>query len=410
MAKTFYLYLRENGQDSFVGTIRFEVHRGKEICSFSYDEGYLERPNPLRLDGSLYLQKGYQYSNEGMFPFIEDMLPDRWGRALIRRKEAREAKRENRTIRTLLESDYLASIDDAGRKGALRIKAEKDGDFISPFSETSIPPDLFLNHLEQMAKSFEEGDDIEDKAFMDILRQGSSLGGARPKANVYGSDGRLYLAKFPSKHDEYDVGAFEKLSNELASLAGISVPTSSLKKLSPQGSTFIAERFDREKGERIHFVSAMCLLDAKDGEEGHGYLELADFIKGNSVSPNEDLRELFRRIAFNIAIGNSDDHLRNHGFLLSGNGYRLSPAYDLNPGRYGNSLSLLIDEDESTMSFSLLKSTCRQYGLSPEEADGIIGKIKEVLSDNLLPLAKRLGISQKELEWMKPAFDLSKRD
>lgn len=410
MSETFYLYLQCNGEDVFVGTIRFDQLRGKETCAFSYDENYLKKEHPLLLDGALYLEEGFQYYPQGSFPFIEDMLPGRWGRALIKRKESETAKKEKRTARALLTSDYLSSVDDFGRKGALRIKKEKEGEFLVASSPKKIPPELFLNHLEQIARAFEEGEKIEDSDFDDLLKQGSSLGGARPKANVYGSDGCLYLAKFPYKHDEYDVGAFEKLCNELASLCGIDVPPSFLKKLSTYGSTFIAKRFDREGKNRIHFVSAMCLLGALDGQEGYGYFDLIDLIKSFSSFPRDDLRELFRRVAFNIAIGNSDDHLRNHGFLYDGRGYRLSPCYDLNPNIYGDALSLLIDEKEAKMSFSLLRKTSQHYGLSQKDADEIIAEIKKTISNNLVPIAKKIGISEKELDYLRPAFDLSKRD
>lgn len=404
-----YLYLSSNGTDRLVGTLRFDRSREKEVSSFSYDPSFLRDPLPIRLFDDLALSPLPQYPVSGSFPFVEDMLPDRWGMALLKRKEDRLAKSEGRSARRLFQSDCLLALDDKTRKGALRLKSTPNGEFLAPSSGKPVPPEFFLAHLQELSKSFEEGETINDQDFADILAQGSSLGGARPKANVYGSDGNLYLAKFPSKHDEYDVGAFEKLCNDLARLSLIAVPDSDLRKISKSGSTFVSKRFDRNGSERIHFVSAMCLLGAKDHEEGHSYLDLVTLIRNVSSNPKDDLKELYRRVAFNIAIGNGDDHLRNHGFLFDGKGYRLSPAYDLNPSRFADHLSLAIDGFDRAMSFPLLLKTGRQYDLDEEEAEAIILEVKRTVSENLVPRAKKLGISEGELGLLSSSFDLSKR-
>lgn len=404
MDKLAYLYLNQGSDDILVGTLRFQTLRGKEVCSFAYDPEYLLRPSPLNLDASLFLESNYQYYPDGLFPFLNDLMPDRWGRALIERE-----RRRNGDARTLLESDYLLSVDDKTRVGALRLKQERDGPFLASSTLRKIPPELFLNHLEEIARAYENGEDISDNDFKDLLEQGSSLGGARPKATIYTNEGDLCIAKFPHRHDEYDLEGFEKLVNDLAGEAGINVPESSLRKASRHGSIFLAKRFDRDGDGRIHYASAMSLLGARDGDDSWGYLDLADLIRNISTNPKEDLRELFRRVAFNIAIRNGDDHLRNHGFLHKDGGYRLSPAFDLNPSRSGSSLHLCVDQSSKAMSFSLLLSTCESYFLSKEEGSKIIETIKKTVSERFIPHARKLGLAEKEISSFSGIADFSDR-
>lgn len=387
-----------------IGTLFVNNIRGNEVFSFEYDLDYLNnKEHVVSIDPEIEYIGGRQYSANGLFGVFKDACPDRWGRVLMQRREAMLAKEENRQANKLLESDYLIGVDDFTRMGGLRFKLDKDGPFIAYDKDFSVPPWTTLRSLEEASRNYEE-DNADRKWLNQIIKPGSSLGGARPKANVLDVDGSLWIAKFPSKHDEIDVCAFEKVSNDLAKLCGLNVMETRLEKLSRYGSTFLVKRFDRDKDKRIHFESAMTLLNKNDGDNDISYLDIVDFIKECGSNCKNDLIELYKRIAFNIAISNSDDHLRNHGFIYERNGFKLSPLYDVNPILYSHSLSLNIDEFNNEMNFEILLSTCKQYGINQKDGVDYINQIINIINNNYEKLCKSYGINRNMIETMSPCF------
>lgn len=321
--KRLFIYL----EDERLGTVTTDFVRGHETWAFRFDDDAIRPDRPV-LDPAIRNVAGPQYPHgEGVFGFLSDVAPDRWGRKLIRRREKR----------TLTEADFIIGVCDFTRQGALRIKDTQDGDFVAPGKDYAAPPWTTLRKLEDSARHL-DGDDRdarEERWLVDLLRPGSSLGGARPKANVTAPDGSLWIAKFPSVRDEWDVGALEYETSVKARKAGLNVPETKAQKFSSAGTTFFSKRFDRDGECRIHYASAMTMLGAWDGDGDHGYLEIAEFIAANGAEPERDLRELWSRMAFSQLVRNTDDHLRNHGFLLSPKGWRLAPMFDVNPNPDG---------------------------------------------------------------------------
>lgn len=410
------IYVYENWRSatpSLIGRLFAEGGRGKQIISFEYDDTWLnDLKNNVTLDPDLKMFKGRQYApaEKLMFGVFEDSCPDRWGRLLMKRREAILAKKEDRKPRRLTETDYLIGVCDEARMGGLRFSASKDGEFLSADKELATPPWTTLRKLESASLAFEDNDEaMEEKWLKQLILPGSSLGGARPKASVVAPDGSLWIAKFPSKHDEINVGAWEMVVHDLAIMCDLNVPEAKLEKFSKSGSTFLTKRFDREDGHRRHFASAMTLLgktDGADAAEGSGYMEIASIIKMNSATPGKDLSELWRRIVFNMAVSNTDDHLRNHGFLLMNDGWSLSPLYDVNPNLYGDALSLNVDSDSNLIDFNLALSVAKIYGLTKAQALTELKEIKNVVESNWRKLAQQYGLSRSEVENMAPAFDM----
>lgn len=323
MSQTIYLYLN----DVLLGTLGVDRVRGRETWMFQYDKDYLTATAPL-IDPAIVNVRGPQFSTHGeMFGFLADVAPNRWGRKLIRRREKR----------ALMESDFLLEVCDLTRQGALRLKLDSDGPFVAENLGDAAPPWTTLRRLEEAALHIDANEEnaMDEQWVHDLFLPGSSLGGARPKANVTAPDGSIWIAKFPSVKDEWDVGLREYETSVLARKIGLSVPATECRKLSKVGSTFFSKRFDRVGAHRIHYASAMTMLGAKDGETGHSYLEIAEFLSQQSAEPTVDLHELWGRIAFSQLIHNTDDHLRNHGFLLTPKGWRLAPMFDVNPNPYG---------------------------------------------------------------------------
>jgi len=305
-----------------------------------------------------------------------------------------------------MESDYLLGVYDETRLGALRFSLEEGGSFLSSDKELCTPPWTTLRTLESASLAFESDDGGRDEKWLrQLLAPGSSLGGARPKASVQAPDGSLWIAKFPSKHDEWNSGAWEIVVHDLAVKCGLNAPEAKLETFSETGSTFLIKRFDRAKIRRIHFSSAMALLGKTDGDtDGVSYLDIAAFIKSNGASPKQDLKELWKRIVFNMAVSNTDDHLRNHGFLLTRDGWILSPMYDVNPNIYGNALSLNVSTDDSSVSFELAMETAQYYDINTDEAKNIIADIQKTVSENWQALAAGYGLSRNAISRMEPAF------
>lgn len=308
----------------------------------------------------------------------------------------------------MLESDYLLGVYDEIRMGGLRFALEKGGPFLSSDQSLAAPPWTQLRVLETASIAFEnENDPDEEKWLRQLLAPGSSLGGARPKASVTAPDGSLWIAKFPSKHDEWNTGAWEMVTHDLAGLCGLEVAEAKLQSFSKAGGTFLSKRFDRLGSRRIHFESAMTLLGKIDGAEDVSYLDIASFIRSYGSNPEQDLGELWSRMVFNIAVSNTDDHLRNHGFLLTPSGWRLSPVYDVNPNIYGNGLSLNITEEDNTLDFALALDTAEFYGFSLSEAKKRMSDIQESVEANWQHVAKGYGLGREAVQRMAPAFDMA---
>ena len=396
-------------EPTLIGKLYVEEVRGEEIYSFEYDETWLSNPLAIMLDPELNLYTGRQYSqNKGNFGVFSDSSPDRWGRLLMKKRERINADREGRKPRALKESDYLLGVFDETRMGGLRFSLEDGGEFISNDNTIPTPPWTSIRTLEEASREFENDNSKNANIWLkQLLKPGSSLGGARPKANVVDPKGNLWIAKFPSKYDECDVGAWEKVTHDLAKLCGLNVPESKIEKFSKLGSTFLVKRFDRDGEKRIHFSSAMTMLGKKDGSgasDGIGYLDIASFIKSYGASPKEDLKELWKRMVFNMAVSNTDDHLRNHGFLLTKEGWKISPLYDVNPIEDGEELSLNVTETDNRISMDLAISTAKYYGISEEVAKNIVTDIKTIIIQNWEILAKKYGLTRNEIEKKKPAF------
>ena len=399
-----------------MGFLTSQSVRGKEIFSFEYTESWLNHQNPiLFLDPHLGFYKGKQYLPEekNNFGIFLDSSPDRWGRLLMRRREAWQAKEERRDERTLFESDFLLGVFDGHRLGGLRFKLSEDGPFMNDQKKTATPPWTSLRELEHASLQLERDDAINDPEYSQwlsvLMDPGSSLGGARPKASVMDEKGHLWMAKFPSSSDEKNTGAWEMVLHELAQACGIYVSEARLQKFSGKHHTFLSKRFDRtDEQKRIHFASAMTLLGLEDGAnyvEGVGYLDLVGFIMQHSADAKIDLEQLWRRMAFNVLVSNTDDHLRNHGFILTPRGWRLSPAYDMNPNEMGNGLTLNISENSNELDISLALETAHLYQLKREHADRILKEMHREIS-NWRVVAKKFGIRNGEIEQLKPAFRL----
>lgn len=400
-------------QPIFMGILKSSMIRGKEIFSFSYDQNWLNHSSFRNLDPNLRAYSGIQYLNKenSNFGMFLDSSPDRWGRILMKRREILLAKNENRDFRNLFEIDYLLGVYDKNRMGALRFKTDINGDFMDNNASLTTPPWASIRTLENACFQLEKDNSSEKTHYAKwlflLVAPGSSLGGARPKANILDTSGRLWIAKFPSINDTKNVGAWEKIVNEVAASCNIHVPNSMAQKISNKYHTFLTQRFDRdEKGNRIHFASAMTLLnytDGSDAAENASYLELAEFIVRNCIDPQKNLEELWRRIVFNIAISNGDDHLRNHGFILTPNGWTLSPAYDLNPEEKAFGLKLNIDENDNSMDFSIAMRVSKYFRLSETQANHILSEIIQKVAEWQI-IANHYGISREEQEMMKLSF------
>lgn len=389
-----------------IGELGYESLRGSDNYSFIFNDDWLKKHGDLFLSDDLNNYPGQQYTqpNKDIFGCFSDALPDRWGRTLLLRREQIAASEENRPIRRLSSFDFLMGIDDFSRMGAFRFKEDKDGDFINVDESLRIPPLTDIRELivasAEIEKSEEDNVLPDRKWIAQLVRPGSSLGGARPKASVVDSDKTLYIAKFPSRKDDHDIGLWEHFSHLLAIRAGINAAKTKVLTTGEKYHTLLSQRFDRtQDGKRIHFASAMTLLGLSDGDNaasGHGYLDIVDFIVQNCTNVEDNLRELYRRVAFYICIGNSDDHFRNHGFLLTAKGWTLSPAYDINP-TLNEYQSLLISSTSNRADLNILLDACEDYMLNRKTAERIISEVVEAVN-GWRELAMRLSISNREIE------------
>lgn len=408
--KTIYCYLDDiyNGR-LYIGNLYVQNERGKEIYAFEWSKDYLAGGrHKLFLDPQIYEDiYGRQYAGDRFFGMFADSCPDRWGRLLMKRRENLLAKEEGRRPVTLLESDFLLGVHDEGRMGALRFKLETDGPFLANDDELAAPPWTELRKLQDASWNFEQENGSEAKWLSMLLAPGSSLGGARPKATVKDEQGNLWIAKFPSKHDEEDTGAWEMVAHDLAAMCHLQVPEARVLSLTKEGTTFLVRRFDRQESKRIHMASAMTMLERTDNNHDASYLDIADWLSAHSESGRRDLQELWCRMLFNILISNTDDHLRNHGFLLLADGWHLSPLFDVNPNPYGSNLSLGITDESNELDVNLAIETAEFYQITLKQAKKTAQMMAETIHEHWQSLAKRYGITRQSIERMGPAFALS---
>ena len=409
--KTIFVYDDFSMQNpTLMGILYVNSLKGEESYSFEYDREWLKKTSlKITLDPELMPYSGRQYPfGKTIFGLFSDSSPDRWGRVLMNKRERILAGKEGRKPAKLYDSDYLLGVYDETRLGGIRFKTEPNGAFLSADKKTAAPPWASLRTLEEASRNFENEDiALSEKWLNQLIRPGSSLGGARPKATVIDPKEQLWIAKFPSRNDENDSGAWEMVTHDLAEICGLHVPEAKLEKFSKLGSTYLVKRFDRILNKRVHFASAMTLLGKTDGAsvaEGTSYLDIAAFIKSYGAQPKRDLIELWKRIVFNMAVSNTDDHLRNHAFIFTENGWRLSPLYDVNPVPYGDELSLNVDEADNSINIDLAIETAVRFGLSRTDATNDAKDILVIVRENWEKLATAYGLSRRLIEEMRPAF------
>lgn len=407
MDREVLVYVDLNDVPNLVGRLWARTRKNREGATFEYDARWLEHRERFSLEPALTLGPGrfHTPADTPMFGAIGDSAPDRWGRALMQRMERRRAEREKQTPRTLQEIDYLLQVDDEARQGALRFAETEGGPFLRAEGAKRTPALLELPELLSAAERVADDKDTEDDLRL-LLAPGSSLGGARPKASVRDKDGHLAIAKFPRQDDDYSTVLWEAVALTLARKAGIPVPDARVETVGNK-PVLVLRRFDRRDGHRIPFLSSMSMLDARAGQT-RSYMELADALRRHGASAKDDIRALWRRIIFNVLISNTDDHLRNHGFLYEGpTGWRLSPAYDLNPVPIDikpRILTTAINEDDNTASLDLAMSVASYFELDEARARadaGTVGRAVATWRDE----AARHGLTKEEIARMASAFE-----
>ncbi|MDR3471220.1 MAG: HipA domain-containing protein [Devosia sp.] len=409
MDRTAFVYIDIEEGPVLVGRLWSRIRKDKESATFEYAPGWLARPDRFALEPGLALTPGPFHTAQGktLFGAIGDSAPDRWGRVLMRRAERRRADREGTAPRTLFEIDFLLNVDDEARAGALRFTETEGGPFLAEPGGRRIPALVDLPRLLSAADHVADDED-DDEDLRLLIAPGSSLGGARPKASVRDENGQLSIAKFPHKEDTINAVLWEATALSLARHAGIDVADWRVVPIADRAALLVS-RFDRVGARRIPFLSAMSMLGATDNErEPRSYLEIADALRQSGASPNADLEQLWRRIVFNVLITNTDDHLRNHGFLYSGiEGWRLSPAYDLNPVPTDikpRILSTAIGVDDPSASLDIAYENADYFGLKPARAHEIAGAVAAAVS-RWREVAAAVGLSRRAIERMASAFE-----
>ena len=397
---------------AIVGELSFDSVRGNETYSFSYDKEWLAKYGDVFLSEDLQNFPGVQYTRpeRDIFSCFSDALPDRWGRTLLNRREQIAAADEKRPVKRLTSFDYLMGIDDATRMGGLRFAKTKGGEFINVDKNMMVPPLASVRELIHAAHEIEESEEKQQlpakKWLVQLLHPGTSLGGARPKATVVDEEGKLTVAKFPSRKDDYDVALWEHFCHVMGRKAGLNVAETRIIN-GENHHVLLSKRFDRnDEGKRIHFASALTLLGLEDGDNastGFGYPDIVDFIIRHGSNVEQNLEELYRRVVFYIIVGNSDDHFRNHGFLLSRKGWELSPAYDINPTLQENQ-SLLINRSTNESDLNILLMSADDYMLSKDKAEKILSEV-EVAMKSWQTEARRLGIPQRDIDTFAPRIN-----
>ena len=411
MSKSIWVYADwlATQTPELVGRLEVDLVRGSEVYRFAYAQQWLDSPLAVQIDPELQLFSGDQFNNDARnFRVFLDSCPDRWGRLLMQRREAVVARQEGRRLAKLNESDYLLGVHDTFRMGGLRFKLQEDEPFLDNNQQLAVPPLSSLRELEFAVSQIELQPDLDSPDYLKwlymLISPGSSLGGARPKACIMDGDD-LWLAKFPSRYDDYDMGAWEYLLYRMAVDAGIEMTPCRLQRFNSSHHTFLTQRFDRAGNLRRHFSSAMTQLGYYDGDAGASYLELAQFLIEQGANTQQDLHQLWRRMVFNILVSNADDHLRNHGFLLAENnsGWRLSPAYDINISLGAAGLHLNIDEYSNALDLDLALDFSPYFQLSSIEARHILEQLQKV-TRHWYRYANEIGIHRQEQQLIASAI------
>jgi serine/threonine-protein kinase HipA len=373
-----YAHWKPMTEPRLIGLLSAHAAKGRKAFSFEYSKDWIISKQRLLLDPDIQFYSGPQFpNNKENFGIFLDSMPDTWGRTLMKRRAAQEATEKGEKAKTLYEIDYLLGVQDESRMGAIRFKTDPDGPFLDNNDHSPTPPWSSVRELQEAAKNIEnETDNDAVKKWLAILiAPGSSLGGARPKANIMDEHKNLWIAKFPAKNDTTDKAAWEYLACQMALRSGISMSECKIQKITGNYHTFFTKRFDREKEQRIHFASAMTMTGNTEDtirDNPASYLELAEFIQNHGTQVDANLEQLWRRIVFNIAVSNTDDHLRNHGFILTEKGWVLSPAYDINPSIDKDGLALNIDMYNNALDYDLAKSVGAFFRLNSTKMDRII--------------------------------------
>ena len=402
------VYIHLEGANHLAGVLWVVPNRrGQAPATFHYSEAWMQNPLRFALDPELEPATGPRFNKERLFGAIADSAPDRWGRTLMARAERHRATQEGRRPRTLVEMDYVLGVADTTRQGALRFALTEGGEFLERPKDDPVPPVIDLPRLMAAAEGFL--DDPSNEEFLSILlAPGSSLGGARPKASVIDGAGRLSIAKFPKEDDTVSINAWEHVTLGMARAAGIRTADSELIEVDGK-RVILLPRFDRDGEERIHFLSAMTMVDATD-QESRSYLEVAEVIQRVGSSTRDDLRELFRRIVFTVLVSNTDDHLRNHGFLYAGQGgWTLSPAYDINPTPDQGQTRFLstaigVDPEDTTASLDIAFEVAEYFDLDDGEARGIAAEVADV-TRTWADRATAARIPAHEIDAMRSSFE-----
>jgi len=412
IAKTeIYVYAHWVGMPKplLMGTLTAQHTKGRKSFSFTYSKQWLSRKETLLLDPEIGLFAGPQFPKTGSnFGVFSDAMPDTWGRTLMKRRAAQLAKAEGSPAPMLHEIDFLLGVSDTCRMGALRFKTDPEGPFLNDDNNLPVPPWTSIGELQFVAGLAESDEDSTElrKWLGMLMAPGSSLGGARPKANVADKNGNLWIAKFPSKNDTIYKAKWEFLAYKLATAAGINMSESKIEKVAGQYHTFFTKRFDRNMHNRVHFASAMTMTGNHEEQlrdNRASYLDIALFIQNHCSDVNKNLAELWRRIVFNIAISNSDDHLRNHGFIAVNGSWQLSPAFDINPSVDKDELSLNIDDNSGELNFDIALGVAEYFRLEPDDAIQILSEVTQAVSP-WEKIAKQIGINRSEIELMQAAF------
>lgn len=399
-------FLDWQGRCRRIGLMRRHGARGRQSVTFEYDSEWIRDPAGVSLNPSLPVGPGTFRPPAGreMFGTLGDSAPDTWGRTLMRRKERRAAEREGRAVCALHETDFLLGVADETRLGALRFRWAGDHVFQAP-RDVGVPATVALGQLLKASERILRGEETDDDLLL-IFAPGSSLGGARPKASVIDRHGRLSIAKFPKETDEYSLERWEAIVLDLAEAAGIQTASHDL--IDHNGRPiFLSRRFDRAGPARIPFLSALSMTEHRDGDRG-SYLEIVDALTEHGANAAGDRTELFKRVAFSVLVSNTDDHLRNHGFLWLGQrGWTLSPAYDINPTPQDirpRILATNIDFDDGTCSVELLRSVAGEFALRQKDADALIRQVATA-TQGWRRAARRRGAKGSEIQRMESAFE-----
>lgn len=404
-----YAHWKGLNEPKCIGILSAQQAKGRKAFSFTYAQEWLQSEEQILIDPDIAWYSGSQYPDRKMnFGLFLDSMPDTWGRTLMKRWAAILAKEENKPAPALYDIDYLLGVHDISRMGALRFKTDPEGEFLDNNADSPTPPWATIRELQHAVEIIETGNTLSknQKWLKMLMAPGSSLGGARPKANVLDEKGNLWIAKFPSQNDTVNKAAWEFLAYKLAIKAGIDMAECKLQKIAGRHHTFFTKRFDREKKVRIHFASAMTMTGNNEElirDNPASYLDLVEFIQFSGCSVNEDLKQLWRRMIFNILISNTDDHLRNHGFILTPKGWRLSPAYDINPSTEKEGLSLNIDTNINSLDIDLAKSVGQYFRLNANEMNDIVNEVRKSVS-KWQAVAKEIGITKNEQVMMGGAF------